>query len=184
MTMISAPNFKYRDFLNSNTAPPALHRFRTRARAKAMAEETDAQIERLEKESQESRAQMTKMMELIRTVIKDKGPASSPNPQNETTQPDQRREDVVYPPGYTSPSVSNVYMVQAPPMQQVGGFPYGYAPPPTRVNEIGQNSGQNMVEPITVPDLDDPKEQEKLRRESLEQSESNEAQRKLELFSI
>ena len=45
-----------------------------------------------------------------------------------------------------------------------------------------QNSGQNMAEPITVPDLDDPKEQEKLRKESSEQSENNEAQRKLELI--
>ena len=72
-------------------------------------------------------------------------------------------------------------MAQAPPMQQAGGFPYGYTSP-TRVNEIGQNSGQNMAEPITVPDLDDPKEQEKLRRESSEQSENNEAQRKLELI--
>ena len=39
-----------------------------------------------------------------------------------------------------------------------------------------------MAEPIIVPDLDDPKEQEKLRRESSEQSESNEAQRKFELI--
>ena len=39
-----------------------------------------------------------------------------------------------------------------------------------------------MVEPITVPDLDDPKEQEKLRRASSEQSEINEAQRKFELI--
>ena len=141
MTIIFAPNFKYRDFLNSNTAPPALHRFRTRARAKAMAEETDARIERLEKESQESRAQMTEMMELIRTLIKDKGPVSGPSPQNETTQTDQRREDVVYPPGYTPPYAPNVHMAQAPPMQQAGGFLYGYAPPPTRINETGQNSG-------------------------------------------
>ena len=73
-------------------------------------------------------------------------------------------------------------MAQAPPMQQAGGFPYGYAPPPTRVNEVGQNSGQNMAEPITVLDLDDPKEQEKLRRESSKQFENNEAQRKLELI--
>ena len=73
-------------------------------------------------------------------------------------------------------------MAQAPPMQQAGGFPYTYAPPPTRVNEIGQNSGQNMAEPITVSNLDDPKEQEKLRRESSEQFENNEAQRKLELI--
>ena len=67
-------------------------------------------------------------------------------------------------------------------MQQAGGFPYGYAPPLTRVNEVGQNSGENMAEPITIPDLDDPKEQEKLRKESSKQSENNEAQRKLELI--
>ena len=47
---------------------------------------------------------------------------------------------------------------------------------------MGQNSGANMTDPITVSDLDDPKEQEKMRKESLEQSESNEAQRKLELI--
>ena len=73
-------------------------------------------------------------------------------------------------------------MAQAPPMQQAGGFPYGYAPPLTRVNETGQNSRQNMAEPITIPDLDDPKEQEKLRRESSEQSENSETQRKFELI--
>ena len=33
-----------------------------------------------------------------------------------------------------------------------------------------------------IPNLDDPSEQEKLRKESLEQSENNEAQRKLELL--
>ena len=60
-------------------------------------------------------------------------------------------------------------------MQQAGGFPYGYALPPTRVNEMGQNSRENTVDPITIPDLDDPKEQKKIRKESLEQSESNEA---------
>ena len=53
---------------------------------------------------------MTKMMELIRTLIKDKGLASGPSPQNETTQTDQRGEDVVYPPGYTPPYASNVHM--------------------------------------------------------------------------
>ena len=39
-----------------------------------------------------------------------------------------------------------------------------------------------MVNPIVVSDLDDPKEQEKMKKESSEQSESNEAQRKLELI--
>ena len=37
-----------------------------------MVEENDAWIERLEKESQESRAQMPKMMELIKTLIRNK----------------------------------------------------------------------------------------------------------------
>ena len=32
-----------------------------------------------------------------------------------------------------------------------------------------------MADPIAVLDLDNPKEQEKIRKESLEQSESNEA---------
>ena len=45
-----------------------------------MAEESDARIERLEKDSQESRAQIAEMMELIRTPIKDKGHASGPGP--------------------------------------------------------------------------------------------------------
>ena len=39
-----------------------------------------------------------------------------------------------------------------------------------------------MADLIVVLNLDDPKEQEKIRKESLEQSESNEAQRKLELI--
>ena len=75
-----------------------------------MAEENDARIERLEKESQESQAQMYEMMKLIKTLIREKGPASSSNPQNEIAQTNQRREDVVYPPGYTLPYAPNVHM--------------------------------------------------------------------------
>ena len=125
---------------------------------------------------------MAEMMELIRTLIKDKGQASGPGPQNEIAQPDQRREEPVYPAGFTPPYAPNVHTAQAPLMQQARGFPYGYAPPPTRVNEVGQNLGENTADPITILDLDDPKEQEKIRKESSEQSENNEAQRKLELI--
>ena len=101
---------------------------------------------------------MLEMMELIRTLIRDKGQASGSNPQNETVQIDQRKEDVVYPPGYTPPYAPNVHMAQAPPMQQAGEFPYGYAPLPAWVNEVGQNSEANAADPIIVPNLDDPKE--------------------------
>ena len=82
-----------------------------------MTEESDARIERLEKESQESRAQMSEMMELIRTLIRDKGQALGPGPQNKTVQPNQRREEPVYPAGFTPPYAPNVHMAQAPPMQ-------------------------------------------------------------------
>ena len=40
------------------------------------------------------------------------------------------------------------------------GFPYGYAPSPVQMNEVGQNLGANMADPIAVLDLDDPKKQE------------------------
>ena len=39
-----------------------------------------------------------------------------------------------------------------------------------------------MADQIAVSDLDDPKEQKKIKKESLEQSKSNETQRKLELI--
>ena len=64
----------------------------------------------------------------------------------------------------------------------MGGFSYGYAPPPTWVNELGQNSEANMADPIAVPDLDDLREQERIRKEFVEQLEHEEAQRKLELI--
>ena len=48
---------------------------------------------------------------------------------------------------------------------------------------MGQNSGANTADPITISDPNDPKEQDKIRKESLEQFESNEAQRKLELIA-
>ena len=104
---------------------------------------------------------MVEMMELIRT-LRDKGRASGLSPQNEITQPDQKREEPVYPVGFTPPYALNVHMVRAPPMQQAGGFSYGYTPPSTRVNEVGKNSGANTADPIIIADLDDPKEQEKI----------------------
>ena len=50
------------------------------------------------------------------------------------------------------------------------------------VNEVRQNLGKYTTNPITISDLDDPKEQEKIQKESSEQCQNNEAQRKLELI--
>ena len=54
--------------------------------------------------------------------------------------------------GFTPPYAPNVHVAQAPPMQQAGGFSYGYAPPLTQVNEVGQNSGKN-AESYRMDDL-------------------------------
>ena len=102
-----------------------------------MAEEDETRFERLERSHQKTREQISEMMKMIRALVREKGKAAAPNPQNETTQIDQRREEPVYPTGFTPPYAPNIHMAQTPPMQQAGRFPYDYAPPPTRVNEVG-----------------------------------------------
>ena len=117
---------------------------------------------------------MAKRMEMLRTLVRDKAQAAGR--QNSAAHPEQIRENPVYLQGFTLP------YTQAQLMPQMGGFPYGYVPPPTKTHEVRQNFGANTADPITIPDLDNLKEQEKIRKKSLEQSESNEAQRKLELI--
>ena len=111
---------------------------------------------------------MAEMMELIRTLIKDKGHASGSGPQNKIAQ--------------HNPYAPNIHMAQTPLTQQIGGFQYSYALPPTQVNETGQSSGANAANPIEIPNLDDLIVREKIKWESMEQSENNKAQRKLDLI--
>ena len=66
---------------------------------------------------------MAEMMEMLRMLVIDKAQAASQ--QSSAAHPDQRSEDPAYPQGFTPP------YVQAQLMPQMGGFSYGYAPPPT-----------------------------------------------------
>ena len=122
----------------------------TRSQTRSMVEESDARIERLEKASQDQQGQMVEMMKMLWTLVRDK--AQVAGQQNSVAQSEQRREDPAYPQGFTPP------YAQAQPMPQMGGFPYSYAPPPTQTHEVRQNSGANTTDPITILDLDDPKE--------------------------
>ena len=63
-----------------------------------MAEESDARIERLEKVSQDQQGQMAEMMEMLKTLVRDK--AQAIGQPNGAAQPEQRREDLAYPPGF------------------------------------------------------------------------------------
>ena len=79
------------------------HQYNTRSKAREMAEEDETRFERLERSHQETREQISEMMEMIRALVREKGKATAPNPQNETAQPDLRREEPVYPVGFTPP---------------------------------------------------------------------------------
>ena len=94
-----------------------------------MTEESDARKERLEKASQDQQGQMAEMMEMLRTLVRDK--AQAIDQKSGTAQPEQRREDPIYPQGFPPP------YAQAQPMPQMGGFPYDYAPPPRQTHEVG-----------------------------------------------
>ena len=86
-----------------------------------MTKESDARIERLEKASQDQQGQLAEITELLKTLVRDKAQAAVQ--QNSATQSKQKRKDPAYPQGFTPP------YSQAQPMPQMGGFPYGYAPP-------------------------------------------------------
>ena len=86
-----------------------------------MAEENDARIKRLEKASQDRQGKMSERMEMLRTLVRDKAQATGQ--QSDAVQPEQRREDPACPQGFIPP------YAQAQHMPQMGGFPYGYAPP-------------------------------------------------------
>ena len=66
-----------------------------------MTEESDTRIEPLEKASQDQQGQMAEMMEMLRTLVRDKAQATGQ--QNDTAQLEQRREDPTYPPEFAPP---------------------------------------------------------------------------------
>ena len=61
-----------------------------------MYEKSDARIEWLEKACQDQQGQLAEMMEMLKTLVKDKTQAAGQ--QSGAAQPEQRREDPAYPP--------------------------------------------------------------------------------------
>ena len=68
LTPQSFNKFQNNEALEQTTRP----RYRTSLQIKKMAEESDARIEWLEKASQDQQGQMAKMMEMLRTLVRDK----------------------------------------------------------------------------------------------------------------
>ena len=81
------------------------------------------------------------------------------------------------------PPQMQAYQRAYPPiMPLVRGFLYAYMPSPImQMSNTGQQMGVNVIDPLAVPDLDDPKKQEKLATDAHEQAD-NEALLKFELI--
>ena len=77
------------------------HRYHIRAKAKNMVKKNDARIERLEKAHQDTQEIMEEMIEILKTLVREKGQATCPGQQSSVVHPDQRREKPAYPPRFT-----------------------------------------------------------------------------------
>ena len=60
---------------------------------------------------------MVEMMEMLRTLVWEKGQATDLGQQSDAAHPDQRREESAYPPGFTAP------YAQMLPISQMRGLP-------------------------------------------------------------
>ncbi|EOY20527.1 Gag-pro-like protein [Theobroma cacao] len=107
-----------------------------------------------------------------------KAAGSSGTPED--IQQTETNTDPMYPPGFTPPPARNASI----PMPSVGQYPFfgmPIGPPPTYAQQrpIG---GASPSDPIFVPDLDDPKEQEKLKCGSVESKDNPDTHKKFDLF--
>ncbi|EOY03805.1 Uncharacterized protein TCM_018989 [Theobroma cacao] len=169
-----------RDQYDKNKIPEKqiLHRYNTRARSKIMGDEHSERMDKIEKKQEEIMGQLSKILELISTDKGKKAAGSSGTPED--VQQTETNTDPVYPPGFTPPPARNASI----PMPSVGQYPFfgmPMGPPPTYAQQrpIG---GASPSDPISVPDLDDPKEQEKLKYGSVESKDNPDTHQKFDLF--
>ncbi|EOY00458.1 Gag-pro-like protein [Theobroma cacao] len=156
----------------------------TRQRARIMGEEQRERMDRMERAQEEMREQLAKMMELMMSLSKGKRAIKEPAPSENPPAQDSgnQREDPPYPPGFTPPHAQTSQRVHPqviPPVYYNAPPPLGHQP---IQGQFGPYSGINPAEPINVPDLDDPKEQEKLRKDSSQTGENEKDQKKYDLL--
>lgn len=143
-----------------------------------MGDEHSERMDKIEKKQEEIMGQLSKILELISTDKGKKAAGSSGTPED--VQQTETNTDPVYPPGFTPPPARNASI----PMPSVGQYPFfgmPIGPPPTYAQQrpIG---GASPSDPISVPDLDDPKEQEKLKCGSVESKDNPDTHQKFDLF--
>ena len=154
-----------------------------------MAEDQTVRIERMERAQheiqeqlvriqEESREQMTKITEMIMGLSKGKSATGTSNVGETATPRENTGEERPYPLGYTPPFIPQAMNPQS--VLLGGVYTYTYAPPPLAQPTpvpvpSAPVSGAIPVDPMIVPDLDDPQEQEKLKSSGLVITENTKA---------
>ena len=129
----------------------------------------------MEKTQQEMHERMIEMMELTKNMMKGKGTTKGPSQPEVGTNQEVRREDHLYPSGFTPLLTQATYTSTMPLMSR---FPYTYKPSLVPKSNMGQHSRTNMNDQMIVPDLGDSKKREKLEKDAFD----SEAQQKFELI--
>ncbi|XP_017984885.1 PREDICTED: uncharacterized protein LOC18586490 isoform X8 [Theobroma cacao] len=159
----------------------------TRQLMKNMEEEQRSQLDRIKKAQEEMKDQLAKMIELMMNFSKGKRAVGDLAPV-ENQSIDNLRNDQPCLPRYASSHAQTSQRVYPQMAPLVGGFPYAYynfSPslgPQQVQGQFGLNLGMNFTKSVLVPDVDDLKEQERLKKNSLEIIENDNVKKKNDLL--
>ena len=153
-----------------------------------MAKENALKVERLEKSHQEMKENMMEMKEMMesmknmmKNMTKGKNSVENTNTPNVAIPQKAKKEEPTFPMVYTYPQGQTSQGTYPTMFPQSEGFPVIYPTAPMfPTTNVGQPAG--MMDMLTVPDLDDPKEQEKLMMKDNFEQADNEAQLKFDLI--
>ena len=138
-----------------------------------MEEEQSDRIEKMEKAQEEMKGQLAQITELLKNLSKGKGVKEEVQEREQQTN----IEDPIYPPGF-GPNPSQT--------SQGGGHPFAYTTMPQMFGQaLGQtlpSQGVRFADPIEVPNLDDPKEIEKLKVKQVEEKVEAKSQQKINML--
>ncbi|XP_022736187.1 uncharacterized protein LOC111289419 [Durio zibethinus] len=148
-----------------------------------MEQEQASRFERIEKAQEELKGDLSVIMAMLKKL--DKAKAVEENPSLQEQSPDM--VDPVYPPGF-EPRLNQPSQGTRLPVPTLGGYPNPYpgitsTPAPGQFqNFVNPIMMEKPSEPILVPDLDDPKEREKLGIQTPEKVEDTSAREKMKLL--
>ena len=126
-----------------------------------MEEENFAKIERMEIMQEKIQEKLDQVLEMMANLVKGKGFTDNPSSQEGSISQEvgHSREDPPYLPGFAPLQAQISHGTHVPIMQPAGGYVYTYTLPLNGQPPVQEpHSGASPMNPILVPDLDNPKE--------------------------